>query len=360
MRRFFQCCLTVGLMLLAAPVVWSCAICAPADLQNTLSHQLWAAQSVVLARPAHAGQTQTVLAVIKGSVNGPLLALAASAPPTSGRPAEEEATLWLLSAGSRTWRPAGAFPMRRLSWLQGFARTGRAADTSAAEWPARLAFLVQGLEDPHPTVAQAAYEEIAVAPYSAMRSLKPLLVRDTLVRWLATPSLAARRPLYALLLGLVGNEDTARALQAELQRGGVLPAADQSAMLAALIELRGEAALTWIEQYYLSDAGRSDSDLQSVLLALSVHGADGQRITRDRVVATYASWVRLQRPRAGLVASDLAAWGRWEFGPLFAGILQSGESLSFASRYAMVLFLMRSPRPEARQALESLQAAGHL
>ena len=302
-----------------------------------------------------------MLAVLKGSAPCALPAQTPMAEGVMASLAPDEAQLWVLSAGSQTWRLAGVVPLGRLPWLQSFARLGRAADTASAGWPARLAFLVKNLEDPNGLIAQAAYDEIAVAPYGAMRTLKPMLDREALERWFATPALAARRPLYALLLGVAGTERTARALQDELlARNNDRTSADLSAMLAALIELRGEAALDWIERAYLTDTTRPDSDLQAVLLALSVHGSDGQRVGRERIVATYAAWVRQQRPRAGLVASDLAAWGRWEFGSQFAGILQSGEAISFASRYAMVLYLMRSPRPEARQALEALKASGRL
>ena len=361
MPRFFLHCVITALMLLGVPSAWSCAICAPAEAQNTLSHQIWAAQSVVLARPGQPGQGSSVLAVLKGIAPSAVPAQAGMAEGVMPKVAPDEAQLWVLSAGSQSWRLAGVVPLGRLPWLQSFARLGRAADTTTAGWPGRLAFLVKSLEDPNGLIAQATYEEIAVAPFGAMRTLKPMLDREALERWFARPGLAARRPLYALLLGVAGNELTAQGLQAELlSRKSGLASADLSAMLAALIELRGEVALDWIERHYLADPARPDSDLQAVLLALSVQGSDGQRISRERIVATYASWVRQQRSRAGLVASDLAAWGRWEFGSQFAGILQSGEALSFASRYAMVLYLMRSPRPEARQALEALKASGSL
>jgi hypothetical protein len=61
-----------------------------------------------------------------------------------------------------------------------------------------------------------------------------------------------------------------------------------------------------------------------------------------------------------LVASDLGNWERWEFGPLFADWLASGRPQTFSSRYAMVFFLMRSPLPEARAALDTLRTSGLL
>ena len=48
------------------------------------------------------------------------------------------------------------------------------------------------------------------------------------------------------------------------------------------------------------------------------------------------------------------------FGPLFADWLASRKPQTFSSRYAMVFYLMRSPLPEARAALDTLRAGGLL
>ena len=57
------------------------------------------------------------------------------------------------------------------------------------------------------------------------------------------------------------------------------------------------------------------------------------------------------------MASDLGNWERWEFVPDYAAILKSGAPQAFASRYGMVFYLMRSPTPAAREALEALRSA---
>ena len=137
-----------------------------------------------------------------------------------------------------------------------------------------------------------------------------------------------------------------------------------SALLAATLEVRGNAGVDWIERNYLSgpsgDNRRSDAEIQAALLALNVHGNDGVRVDRDRVVQAYALFIQNHGAMAGLVASDLSAWGRWEFGPAYFALLQSQETQSFASRYAMVFYLMRSPAPQAAVGLDALRAQGIL
>jgi hypothetical protein len=210
-------------------------------------------------------------------------------------------------------------------------------------------------------VAQVAYEEIAGAPYAVIRATAARLEAAQLLRWLDTPALTARRPLYALLLGFAGNQSSALVLQARMT--GLRDAADGptlSAMLAAWLELRGPEGVAWVEHQYLSSPAASEVGVAAALLALSVHGADGQRVGRERVVQAYRHWVGQSTPWPGLVASDLGNWERWEFGPLFADWLASRKPQTFSSRYAMVFYLMRSPLPEARAALDTLRAGGLL
>ena len=140
-----------------------------------------------------------------------------------------------------------------------------------------------------------------------MRSLKPVLDPRKLTQWLARPELATRRPLYTLLLGVVGDDTAAAALQAKLLGPTfALHLGEHSALFAAYLEIRAGAGLDWVEQQFLRDPARPQQDLQAALMALSVHGNDGARITKDRVVQAYATFIRHNPARAGLVASDLA------------------------------------------------------
>lgn len=344
--------------------VAACAICAPSELENTLTQRLLAADVVVLATPSPDGIGYRAEESIKGELPKGVIQLheAAAAPPTAPSQGSE---LLLYSAGSQTWRTVGALKKERAAWVKHLLALGpvTALNSSAvatAWWP-RLSFLVADLESPEPLVAQTAYEEISLAPYAAMRPLKPHLDAHKLVRWLDTPSLAARRPLYALLLGIAGGQGTAEALESRILAGSPRQtSAELSGLFAAYLELRGADGVEWMERHYLADSTRGESEIQAAIVALGVHGNDGVRVSKDRVVQAYAVLIQHHKARAGFVASDLGNWGRWEFGVDYAALLKSGEPQVFASRYAMVLFLMRSPAPEARAALDALRAGGFL
>lgn len=344
--------------------VAACAICAPSDLENTLTQRLFAADVVVLATASPDGNGYRAGEAIKGELPKGVIQLhevvtAPQAAPSKG------SELLLYSAGSQTWRTVGALKKERVAWVKRLLALGPVSalnsSASPAAWSPRLSFLVADLESSEPLVAQTAYEEISLAPYAAMRPLQPNLDAHKLVRWLDTPSLVARRPLYALLLGIAGGQGTADALESRLLAGSQQQTtAELSGLFAAYLELRGADGVGWMERHYLADAARSELEIQAAILALGVHGNDGVRVRKDRVVQAYAVLVQHNKARAGFVASDLGNWGRWEFGVDYAALLKSREPQAFASRYAMVLFLMRSPAPEARAALDALRAGGFI
>ena len=338
------------------PSSWACAICAPTDAGGTLRQRLRAAGVAVLAAPA-AGGGFTVQQLLKGDwPKGPIRPPLVE--PTMSR---GPALLLLYRSGAADWQIAGPLSSDRADWVRQLLALADAPDLAPARWAARIGPFVRELEHPEPLVAQVAYEEIAGAPYAVLRAAAARLDTAQLLRWLDTPALTARRPLYALLLGFAGNQSNALVLQARM--AALRDAADVptlSAMLAAWLELRGPDGLAWVERQYLSGPAASEVGVAAALLALSVHGADGQRVGRERVVQAYRHWVGQSTLWPGLVASDLGNWERWEFGPLFADWLASRKPQAFASRYAMVFYLMRSPLPEARAALDTLRAGGQL
>jgi len=123
-----------------------------------------------------------------------------------------------------------------------------------------------------------------------------------------------------------------------------------------LVALRGDRGLAWMEQRYLQNAELADDEVQAALLALSVQGSDGARVAQEQVVAAYRRFIAANPHRAGFVASDLASWGRWEFAESLADALRAKRQQVFASRYAIVFYLLRNPRPQAKALVETLRA----
>ena len=348
--------LFVFILLGLTPVSWGCAICAPAESGGTLRQRMRAADAVVLAAPTVGGAFAAQQLIKGGWPMGPI-----RLPQVAQEPNPMPSLLLLYRIGTADWQNAGQLAPRHADWARRLIALSDSVDLTPAQWTTRIGSFLPDLENIEPLLAQAAYEEIASAPYAVLRSAAPRPNAAQLLRWLDTPDLAARRPLYALLLGFSGNQASAESLQqrmAGLRSTGDGPTL--SAMIAAWLELRGPEGMALVERQYLSGPSAHEMGVSAALLALSVHGGDGQRVGRSRVVQAYRHFAAQATPWPGLVASDLGNWERWEFGPLFADWLASGKPQAFASRYAMVFFLMRSPRPEASTALESLRAAGVL
>lgn len=333
---------------------WGCTICTPDDAQQTLVRQLAAAERIVMASSALGAATLQAV-VIRGQA--PVGALVtAEGPSSTASQRADDLRLLVGNAGESAWTLLGYLPQARVAWVQKLASM---APITAGSEPdlLRAQFFVRDLEDSYPLVAQAAYEEVALQPYTVLRSLATEVDARQLARWVQDSARTARWPLNYLLLGISGRDADAVNLERRIQeRRSQGSASELSAMLAALVALRGGAGLTWLEQQFLTSPATPEAQVQSALLALSVHGADGVAVSKDQVVASYSRFITRNPQRAGFVASDLATWGRWEFAEAFGAALRSGEAQVFALRYAMVFYLLRNPRPQAKALLETLRA----
>jgi hypothetical protein len=249
-----------------------------------------------------------------------------------------------------TWAILGAIGKEQTGWLRKLAAGRRSEDMSAEDWQARVALVQPYLENSEPLVAELAYGALAAAPYAAMRTAKPYLDAGAIRAWLADPRLAARHRLYFLLLGFAGNAEDAAALDQRLEaawKSG--DATNLASMLAADLELRGAARMTWIDDRYLGDRARSVLEISAALLALSVHGNASGVIPRERVIQSYRKFIRAHPEISGYVAPDLAAWQYWDAVPEYVALMKSDVRQQFPSRLATLAYLRQSPSAEARE-----------
>jgi hypothetical protein len=336
----------VAALLWASAEAVACPICLGAG-QPSKAQELVTAPDVVLAIPTRDASRFRVTGVIKGKRppsgtieggyprSGPIPGTAA---PRSGKPlllvSDEQLPMWVV---------LGAIDAGHSGWLRKVAAGKRAADMSAEEWRARVALVVPYLENPEPLVAEIAYAELTAAPYAALRAAKPRLSASAVRRWLADPDLVARQPAYLLLLGFVGNARDAAALEQRLDaawKSG--DATNLAPMLAADLELRGDARMRWVDDKYLRDPKRSTHEIEAVVLALGAHGQANRTIPRERVIQSYRMFIRERKDLAGLVAPDLAAWSYWDAVPEYAALMESDVRQEGESRFAIAVYLRQS------------------
>ena len=345
-RRLLTGSLVAAALLWASAEAVACPICLGAG-QPSKAQELITAPDVVLAVPTREASRFRVTQVIKGkrppsgTIEGgyPRSApVPGTAAPRSGKP-----LLLVRDEQLSTWEVLGAVDAGHSGWLRKVAAGKRAADMSAEEWRARVALVVPYLENPEPLVAEIAVAELTAAPYAALRAAKPRLSPSAVRQWLADPDLVARRPPYLLLLGLVGNAQDAAALEERLDAAWESgDATNLGAMLAADLELRGDARMRWVDDKYLRDPKRSTREIEAVILALGAHGQANGTISRERVIHSYRRFIRERKDLAGLVAPDLASWNYWGAVPEYAALMKSDVRQQGPSRFAIVVYLRQS------------------
>ena len=357
MRRLLTGSVFVAALLWASVEAVACPICLGAG-QASKAQELVTAPDVVLAVPTRDASHFRVTEVIKGKrpSSGTLEGGYPRSGPVPGTEAPRSGKPLLLVRDDllSTWEVLGAIDAGHSGWLRKLAAGKRAEEMSAEEWRARVALATPYLENREPLVAEIAYAELAAAPYAALRAAKPRLSASAVRRWLADPELAPRQRLYLLLLGFAGNTQDAAALEQRLEvawKSG--DATNLGPMLAADLELRGEARMSWVDDKYLRDPQRSSREIEAVVLALGVHGDTNTTISRDRVIQSYRRFIRERKDLAGLVAPNLAAWNYWDAAPEYAGLMKSDVRQQGPSRFAIAVYLRQSrgvgetSRPEA-------------
>jgi hypothetical protein len=330
----------------------ACPICLGAG-QPSKAQELASAQQAVLAVPTADASRFRVIEVIHGerpsgtTIEGgyPRRASTADATAPKGKP-----LLLVRTDPFPTWVILGAIGAEQSGWLRKLAAGKRFEDMSAEDWRARVALVVPHLENTEPLVAELAYGELAAAPYAAMRTAKPQLDARAVRAWLAAPQLAARYRLYFLLLGFAGDASDAAALDQRVEAAWISgDATNLASMLAADLELRGVARMTWVEERYLRDRSRAAPEIAAALLALSVHGNANGVIPRERVIQSYRKFIKEHPEIAGYVAQDLAGWQYWDAVPEYVALMRSDVRQQFPSRLAILAYLRQSPSAEARE-----------
>jgi hypothetical protein len=330
------------LFLCASFAASACPLCLGA-FRSSVARQLADVPHAVLAQSSADGSGYGVVAVIKGE------------PPAGGIiPAEAiqldvvvgaTATLLLVRDDAWSmWVGLGAIGVEHASWLRRIATGKRSSAMNADEWRAHVALMLPYLEHREPLVAEIAYGELAAAPYTALLAAESHLAAPTIRRWLADPTLAARQPLYLLLLGIAGEAGDATALERRLEASWMVgDATNLGSMIAADLQLRGPSRMAWVDAKYMGNRLRTTRELEAALLALSVLGNANDAISRERVIQSYCLFIQEHKELAGFVARDLAAWQYWGAVPSYLALIKSNVRQQFASRVAIFVYLQQSP-----------------
>lgn len=223
------------------------------------------------------------------------------------------------------------------------------------QWPAHLERFRPFLSDRDPRVAGSAWTAWALSPFRVLREHRTLPPRDTLLTWLDDETRSGEAPLYWTLLGLQADETIKQRL-----RKSILIAWENNesthlaALLDAEISANGASSITFITEHYFDDSDRTLDEIQDALLALRMHGHEGNPELREPVANAFEHFATSRRPLSGLVAKDLQTWNRWSFWKQYVEMLESGEAIYPPSRADITNYLKACPEQEAVTAVSKI------
>lgn len=182
-------------------------------------------------------------------------------------------------------------------------------ETSTAK---RLAYYVNYLEHPDSNIANDAFAEFANAPYSDVVAIADKMPLENLRKWILDKNVPpSRLGLYGLMLGLCGNAEDAKVLEAKIVEKTDEFRLGIDGVMGGYLLLTREAGLKIIEDSKFVDPKVPFAETFAAMQAIRFlwQYAEGV-ISKDRLRQSMR--MLLNRPElSDLVITDLARWKDW-------------------------------------------------
>jgi hypothetical protein len=357
--RAIAAAIFVAAMPLAA--VLACPLCTPSE---TLTEKLTKSDAAVLVRWI---ETQKPMGGNLGSASYEVLRVL-KAPPfeTSVKPGlrisvdryrdAKPGDLFLLFAPKppmpeKSDAPVAARPLQWRNDPQEITQVGYdyLEQAPAADIPVtkRLEYFLKFLEHPDQTIANDAYAEFANAPYEDITPLAAQLPREKLRKWIVDPETSPTHlGLYGLMLGLCGNDDDLRLMEAKILEK---PIADVDRLgidgvTSGYLLLAKEKGLDLVDRTKLRDKDIPFGETYAAMQALRFvwQYAEGA-IPKDRLRRSMR--ILLDRPElADVVIADLTRWQDWSIQDRLVELYGFDEYNVFEVKRAIVFYLYHSTK----------------
>ena len=303
----------IGALLLASiGASQACQICVPYPKQSAADHLL-AAQTVVLARenpdkPFSYRATEVLKGTHQAEID--LFLDSSTRRMLAAYPQRSIALASLRDGDSPGWKRIGTADNVTGPVL----REVLASGTTWQQYPRRrVEYFATFLGHKNPQLRALAHLEVGRAPYNQIRQLGDALSRDEIRSFLSNYRYAEWHPLYILLLAQNPEPEDRATILKSFQSAARFGTTDRLAAWAtALIEIQGAEAIEEIERLFFNKTSRSQSEVEEVTRALSVHGTNGTPDRRDRIVSSYRAALAHYPDLTPQIAKDLIAWKRSE------------------------------------------------
>ena len=318
----------------------ACQICVPVP-EKTLADRLLASDAVILARedperPFHYAATETLkgnpgTAPIDAFMNSQARRLLAAYP--------DRGMLLARSRRGGKWATLGIADPE-------FQRVVRRILDHSGSWvpmqtdnPVRLEEFARLLGHPNPQLHQLAYLEVGRAPYGSIRKIAATVPLETVTKMLDDPRYLEWRSLAILMLAQSERPaDRNRIIETLEQKQRFASTLNLSAWATACIAVEGAACIERLGRLYLARPDRSREELQQVIGAMSVHGADNP-VLREQIVTAYGALLTQHPLMASAVVRDLIAWRRWDVAEKIQLIRNSWDRQDPLGIYTLDLYL---------------------
>ncbi len=236
-------------------------------------------------------------------------------------------------------------------------------NTPAPDVPAqkRLEYYFNFLFSADELIANDAIAEVGGSAYKDIAPLARKLPREKVRAWLtaddAPPSNLA---LYGLLLGLCGNQDDAKFLEAKVLEKPDDFRMGADGLMSGYLLLTGEKGLTVLENAKLRDKDVLFSETYAAMQALRFmwHSGEG-KIAPERLRQSMR--ILLERPElADLVIADLARWKDWSIQEQLMKMYGEGEFNIPSIRRAIVRYMLVSTKDLPKEAGADAKVPEHV
>lgn len=343
--------IVLAVSLLASSVAWACPFCSAPSL--TLSEQLTQADAAVLVQwvdgkmPTEKSAGSTTYSIVQVS-RGPKESLKADDKLTVPRyRAGKKGDLFLLF-GTKD---------KEIDWSSPLEVTETTfqyivqAPSPESPMPKRLEYFLKFLEYPDQLVSNDAYGEFANAPYEDIVKIKDKMDRAKIAKWITHKETSpTRMGLYGLLLGLCGNDDDAKMMQAKIDEQTQDFRLGIDGLISGYLLLTGENGLAAIDKSKLNDKKAPFSETYAAMQALRFMWTYGNgRISKERLRQSMREL--LDRPElADLVVADLARWEDWSVQERLMKLYGQGDYAIPSIKRAIVRYLLTAAKVQPPKA----------
>lgn len=222
----------------------------------------------------------------------------------------------------------------------------------------RLEYYVKFLEFSDQLVANDAYGEFANAPYEDITKLGSKMPREKIRGWVTNPETPATRlGLYGLLIGLCGNADDGKAVEAKILQKSDDFRLGIDGLISGYLLLNGAKGLDVIDDAKLRNKNVPFSETYAAMQAIRFMWQYGDgKIEQERLRASMR--ILLDRPElADLVIADLARWKDWSLQERLMKMYGEGEFNIPSIKRAIIRYMLVSSKDLPKDATAGDNAA---